>query len=40
MQAKPPLAGHANLVAEVWGWGCSGFREADEESIMCIEVQQ
>ena len=49
MQAKPPLACHANLVAE-WGgvaarearakreWGWGG-GEADE-SIMCIEVQQ
>ena len=52
MQAKPPLACHANLVAE---WGGVAAREGSgrgelrefgvgwgeaDESIMCIEVQQ
>lgn len=51
MQAKPPLACHANLVAE-WGGvaaregsGSGGVRElglgwGTDEPIMCIEAQQ
>lgn len=51
MHAKPPLACHANLVAE-WGGvaaregsGSGGVRELGlgrgaDESIMCIEAQQ